>query len=438
MNNRVALILVAFLASGCDRVFGLHGAADGGTDAEPDGPLDPDAGPDGPCSPMTLLGDTFDVNSLPVNWPGSYTGNAADSFSVADGKVHLHVTSDSGYAIMDTPFYYDFRDQLFSMKFTDSGIAVDSVGGEVFRLTLTSAYRSASGINRTIVFLRYGDTIIAQASNDAGSPQTIGQKTYDPNDDAYVRFGVQGDSAVFDTSPNGTDWTNVGSVAYDHMDLVHPTFEVRHVTGDWEVELDEIMGGVPVGTVCDIDSLHDGFDAPVLASTWASSSFSPLSTVDLDNQDVHIHTADATGTFADNYFKAAKPYDLREGEVFFEMAQGVMPDPNKAFQLVIDGFGHNIVMQTVNGDLKIAYTQGAPATSTTLYDQVFDPANKWWKIGHTGNTTAFSIGPNGKDWTRLVTNSTIQAQLAASVYWRVYSASTADDVRIDNVNIAQP
>ncbi|CAN5820452.1 hypothetical protein BH11MYX2_BH11MYX2_11420 [soil metagenome] len=435
MSSRGALLALFVMAAGCDQVFGVHGATDGGAigDAEPDAPRD--GGPAARCSPMTIFGDTFDTNKLKTQWPSSYVKDGSfDSLDVVDGRLLFHALSNGGFVIMDTPFYFDFRDQMFSLKFQDNGGAQFDVAA-TFRVILDSPYVIGNGHNRELVITRVADRLSAEAINDNGTPQTIGTKTYNPVEDAYAQVGIRGSLAVFEVSPDGANWTTLGSVAYDHMDLVHPRMELHHSVGDWEVAVDELLGGTPVGVTCDIDSLQDTFEAPPLAPTWAGSTAGNVSTLSVDGGQLHIHTDDASQTAAQTYLRAAVPYDVRAGALFFKIPQLFLDDQDKTLQLVVDGFVHNISMVTTNGTLAISYFQNG--TTTSVFNQSYDRADRWWKIQHTGNTTSFLLSKNGTTYRTLASTPSIDSFSAAQIYIRAASKSAiADDLRLDNFNTA--
>ncbi|HEY4175759.1 MAG TPA: hypothetical protein VGM90_02955 [Kofleriaceae bacterium] len=443
MNARGAVFASIALVSGCDRVFGVHGAADGG-------PIDApaDAGPIEPCSSITMLSDPFDTDDIATRWPTSYaTNDLTDKYLVKDNELQLFNLVPDGHVIISSPFFFDFRGKKFSFKLTDNGSLANNAGQLVFSLDSTHFVHDVANNarrQRHLDIYRFGTRIQARATTDSGSIAMLADLDYDPTAHAYVRIGLEGTQAVFETSPDGVAWKKQGSTLYDGMDFVQVKFDAYRnpLGGEVAVSISDILGGVANGTACKMNTLVDTFDGTELTELWANS-VQNIATMSVGNGLLHVDTPDfrAAGTPSLAVLASSLPYDLSNSEVVIDVVQPLAVDAAKYIRFAIGEYAKNDLQMTLtNGRLTVLAVQAGQPPGSPLYDQLYDPATQhWWRIQNTTAGTTFDVSADGKTWATLALNVSTTPPAIGLVTMAVGSGSPdPDEARFDNVNSAPP
>lgn len=178
-----------------------------------------------PVNRVQLLIDNFDDNSIDTaKWNVFGTG-------VAETNQRLEITLDavSGYKGLASDNLYSLYDSYALAKLVDAGNqTLDSL--EVYPVHLQ---KDGVDTDSTELFWLVSGGLIQAYQKIDGAPTILYTAAYDPLVHVWFRIRETGGTTYFDTSVDGTTWTNRHSVAnvFDYSNV-----EVNLFAGTWQDE----------------------------------------------------------------------------------------------------------------------------------------------------------------------------------------------------------
>lgn len=404
--------LLVLAGAGCDQVYNLQRPVDA-----------PDANIyDNGCSTITMLSDTFDVDSLTTRW------YATRGVSVADGRLVFSTSQPDSYEVVDSIYHYDIRDRAFTFRASDGGPLPPDAS---FSVELVSEVpdRSAHIVRR--------NTGLSFVVSDGSGDHVVTTLDYLPTEHAYQRIAVAGTELAFETSADGRTYTRHGTRALDGFEIVRAAIVARQPpTGPgFVMYVDQIGDDIPATPACPISQLFDDFSAPTLQPQWARTvAYSGNYGID---QQTFLSVTDGVqpGGAASVSLLASRLYDLREGAFSVEMQRVYMPSTGKTitFKVEVPG-GDRILFEQVDGRLNgFAYHDGNFMNPVAeMYDAT---SMRWWRIRNSGGATHWEVSPDGMAWRSLSSTNALAGLDHVDV--GVEMRSTTDDedvVQFDNIN----
>lgn len=149
---------------------------------------------------LSSLVDNFNDGVIGPDWGNSY-GGATESGGVA------HVPCTTGFAGLQTAYSWTFAGASFFVKV--ASVPAASTATEAYCGVLVNSGTDGTRIGFTI---KLGTTLRMQ--NDVGYfDATAVEIAYDPVAHAFLRLREDGTNVYWDTSPDGTTWTNRRTLA---------------------------------------------------------------------------------------------------------------------------------------------------------------------------------------------------------------------------------
>ncbi len=170
------------------------------------------------------LSDDFNDNSTSASWTKA---DAADSSQVNEqnGRVEITHASTSQYNSLTTSGTYSMVDKHFYVKLADAGNQSLPSHAAIIGMHLDS---------NNVIWLDVSSNVISAYKRVAGTLTQIGSSiAYNSTTHAWFRFAVSGGAIYWDTSTDGTTWTNRWHTAAPFSMTAMYTYLQ---TGAWQTE----------------------------------------------------------------------------------------------------------------------------------------------------------------------------------------------------------
>lgn len=392
----------------------------------------PDAGPAGAaCGTMGLLRDDFTSLTLDrQKWLDLY----ASSYELDDGRLVFRPPNTTISSTIASLYIYDWRDSSLSARVflaPEGTVPATAAGLYVGAYDLTVRMRASSGSDELVME-------IADAESDILFAETA---AYSPDDDAYWRVRHQDGEVLWETSPDGLDWTEQASADFDERGRPARAFlwmiaQESPDDGDpAEIGFDDVNLEAPeVDGFCPVDTLTENFDADELdVLDWEVDPCASL-------VDGRLHFEDVDPFCR---IETRLAYDLTDGEIAFEVPEPGPGDPT----VMVD------LLYAFDQRLRIHMTEpGVPDRTITLQRVVdgepedldsfeLDPeAHRWWGFRHQSGSPAklyFRFSPDGQEWTESEISpapdvSSVRLEMAVA---KEEVGTGAGPVELDNLNL---
>jgi len=338
---------VAFLVclSGCSELFGLD---------EVTPPPPPDAAPDARlpvmgCTPASLLHEEFDD---PGGTPWFPTISGTGTALLVGGALQIVISATDAYFTVSSERFYDMRDDQFTFELTETGLDADSS----IEVRIDADPEEKSWLQ----FFRTGTKLHLRRANLNGIVMELAMFDYVPADHRFLRFKHSGTQVIFQTSGNGTDYTD-RLTAFDVTwgATVRPEVVFHRGTGAtmFQASLHSVHGGSSAVGACPIRELVETFDGNVITPLWKRTTAYD-GTLTQSNGALEV-----ANTPSMNLSATIRPlglYDLRNASVTIDIEQMFETTQGMWFELGFRGIGGRAeIMRQEMGVLSIEHYDGS-------------------------------------------------------------------------------
>lgn len=374
-----------------------------------------------PTNKMTTLTDDFTTKNS-TNW-------WFDSTVTVSGNVSIPVTS--AYPGMGSNTTYDLTG---SEAYLQTVQRANAGNGSVD----TQWLLAADGGN-LLKWIVEGTSIMAIYVVN-GTSTTAFTATYSATTHAWWRIREQSGTTYFDTSTDGSTWTNRAS-------LLNPfpltAMYVNIMAGYWSTETSPgtaIYDNFNTSAFAAMSTLSDTFATKDTTKwTWGanaslvSGQASMVATAAYDGFITSNFNFDLTNSAA--YVQVARiESGTGTAETYFNLYDhNITNDPNK------NSFSMHVMSVSGTNTLSTYWKDGA-GTSTQIGSATYSATNHlWWRIRHNGSQIVWETSTNGTTWTQLgsawtpaVPITALRAQVGSG--WTGGSYTSSQTALFDNVN----
>jgi hypothetical protein len=396
-------------------------------DAAPD--MTPDAGALADCGTFGLLRDDFDTLALDdATWIDLF----ASWESLEGGRLVFRPPSDTtSVSTVASRYLYHFTDSWLSAR-------VEPAAPGSAPATETSLFIGAHDMN---IGLRHADGTLyfeRVASSDAATDFSESIE-YNAVEHAYWRVRHDVDRIVWDTSPDGIDWTERATEPFEEAGRVARAFLWMKGTGPGDgdpavIAFDDVnLDGPPAPGFCGAGTLTDDFSADDLdPDLWATE---PCAAV----VEGHLQFAAVDPTCS---MTSKTAYDLTNASIAIEVVEPDGGDPTLLLDLILPGDERVRIRLASDGDdtptLELQRVSAGVPERLDSFD--FDAsAHRWWGFRHESGAPDklyIRFSSYGDTWTEYpITPSPDVASVLLEV--TAVKEATGDGlgpVAVDNVN----
>lgn len=365
--------------------------------------------------------DDFNDNSIDATkwYKGSFYVGYDPNVTVLEQNNRLEITTlnttGSHYNGLLSQRTYDVYGSAVWVEIPQagSGVPVDT------SLVLFDPNNSIEAVleNGVIYFVR----------NIGGTPTYAADLTYNATNHRWwrIRHQQSDDTFYFDTSPDGSTWTNQRSHARSTLPLTEKRVALQ--AGSWGASAVETIHFDNYG-----DTFYDALWKQGTVRNWSEKV-----TLSRSNGKISITPASSqTGTLY-NGLQSNRTFNFTDGITFVKLDQA--PSGTAVAELsVFSDINNKLSIYVENGTIYFNQTiTGTPSNTTLTYDP---SAHRWWRIRHeyTDDTIKYDTSPDGIAWTnrRSVSRSTLvitsmRLSIGAGTYESVASPGVAT---FDNLN----
>lgn len=416
------LVALVCVLSGCDKLLDLREvtvppSADAGTDA-----FAPVVG----CSPMSMVAADFE-DGITSKWLPLVVGSQPMISGFYNGPQLVLVMGEQGYLTVSSEWFYDLRDDQFTIELGDS---LDTTAGNEYEIELES-----TRAGHALAFVRRGADLMFVHTTDAIRSE-LDRIPYDPVEHRFLRIAHLGGVTTWQTGATRTGEFEVRATAttLDWVDWmrVH-LFATRGSDTEFGISIESVGGVTSIGSACPIAQLADDFDGATLGSTWARS-VAYGGTLEQANGSITMRMG--TTAYNNISLSPATLYDLRGGSLTVEVPQMLDVSSTQEFVIQVNGIDRVsvVTLEQVTNKLVARMTDDALVASAD-----YSPTDhRWLRIREGGGTVFFEVSADGTTFNPFGQASGVTGFEHASIGAFALGApiATASAVQIDNVNIA--
>lgn len=297
--------------------------------------------------------------------------------------------------------------------------------------------------NNKVYWAIEGGVLSAKRKMD-GNGDTLAQLPYSATDHRWLRLREDGGTIFWDTSADGSSWTNRTS-------WVVPTgFKPGALTVTFYVET--FGGGSPApgsaryshlnttgGTAPPpgVAGIQDDFNDGVLASRWVTSQSG--GTVSESGGTLNLAPAANNGSVL-LIAQSAEARSLRGSYVLAEVPQVIATSGNLGQRLEVKNGSDKLTWKVENGVLT-ASVKLSGTTSTKAQATYSPTAHRWWRIRELDGVLYWDTSPDGLTWSQqasVATNSVFAIDaVTIQFYLETWGSGVASPgiAHFDNVNL---
>jgi hypothetical protein len=293
-------------ASGGEGASGGAGAS-GGEGAGGGGPSE--------CGKVDVLSDDFEADSFDWRWQ-----NYGSAFTLQGGALLLTLpTGVEEFFQLQSTAAFDMRGRSVVFELSQPPTL-----GQGYWLNV-----AGDPSNYVEFYINAGGTLeYAAEVDDVYNP--FASEPFDPVDHRFFRFRESAGTIFYETSPDGTAWTE--RTDYDLTGVFDPEFTYVYFGGNTGLASPGCTVGVarvyaePAGgaETCPIASLTDDFEDGARGSVWGEGWESPECVLDEGSGVLRLSCAAAS--YASSAYGSSAAYDLTGSSASVELASTPAPD----------------------------------------------------------------------------------------------------------------
>lgn len=390
----------------------------------------------------TTISKLDDVNVL----PGLAVSTLTDAFSTIDtgkwtpdGASGYSITSDSGAAKLEyaTAAYasayltsvdtYNLIGSQAVVEIPDIGTVLTDTTSAARLYFLDQSDPNNSNM-RLYVSANYG--IVAQLNNSGSLDYNngTGSGTYSTTTHRWLRIRESSGTIYFDTSPDGSSWTNAHSFA---TSLV--AWDLTNVLISLEVQRGAGAGGSPGYVKFDNFNLPPALPAEQLEDHFGDVGASDLIwSYELGISAFILQGIAYVGAYPG--LVSTNTWDLTDSQIHFELKSYDIDAGEGVFCVFGDEGLAEYLMVNVDGTTIAYENDTATISSSTTYDAV---AHRFIRFRHSGSTAYIEASSDGLSWSTLPSGSGSYTPNPNMHMW-FFTTGTGDGAVIDNVNTLPP
>ncbi len=388
----------------------------------------------GSGTPLTSsLFDTWSsgtINSTKWNiWGGGQV-------TVSSNQLAMTSTTGGGYYGVDSDVngkLYDLTSSSIVNEVVNAGN--QSIGSwEVYPIY---AYIDGDSSNQFFFFIGEGKLRAYKKVN--GASNWLAQDDYNPAVHKWFRIRESGGTTYFDTSANGTTWTNFASVAnpFAVTEMV-----IGSEVGTWSSE-----GSTTSATFDNFN--YASAPTATLVDDWSTGSIDSGRWVNWggSNATVSAQQFTATSNAGGGYYgiDSSNAYNLTNSSVVTQVVNAGNQSLGswEVFPLytIVDGDNSNQFFFFI-GENKIRAYKKVNGTSNWLAQDDYNPAvHKWFRIRESAGTTYFDTSADGGTWSNFASVANpfpVSSMIVGQQVGTWSSEASTTSAIFDNFNVWHP